>query len=148
MSLIQETGESAADIGNKFPGATLGPTLAPPVTLTDGNKDLYIKQELLPAQFAADVPLAKAKLMAVEQRPATEAALNDKLNGSPAWKAAPSYFIYGSLDKNITPAAHAFMASRAGSKRTIEVQGGSHVVMMSHPDAVAKLILEAAAITP
>jgi pimeloyl-ACP methyl ester carboxylesterase len=146
--LAPETNESATDIGKKFPGATLGPTLAPPVPLADGGKDLYIKQELLPAQFAADVPIAKARLMAVEQRPATEAALNDKLKGPPAWKAAPSYFIYGSLDKNITPAAHAFMAKRAGSRHTIEVPGGSHVVMMSHPDTVSKLILEAAATSP
>jgi pimeloyl-ACP methyl ester carboxylesterase len=146
--LAPDTNESATDIGNRFPGATLGPTLAPPVPLADGGKDLYIKQDLLPAQFAADVPIAKARLMAVEQRPATEAALNDKLKGPPAWKSAPSYFVYGSLDKNITPAAHAFMASRAGSRHTIEVPGGSHVVMMSHPDVVSKLILEAAAKRP
>jgi len=143
-----ETGESASDIDHRFPGATLGATLAPPVGLSDGGKDLYIRQELLPAQFAADVPADKAKLMAVEQRPVTEAALNDKLQGTPAWKTIPSYFIYGSLDKNITPAALAFMAERAGSKRTVVVPGGSHVVMISHPDRVAKLIVEAAATNP
>jgi len=146
--LAPDTGESAADIGAKFPGATLGPTLAPPVPLSDGGKDLYIKQELLPAQFAADVNPAKAKLMAAEQRPVTDAALNDKLQGDPAWKTIPSYFIYGSLDKNITPAAHAFMAKRAGSKRTVVVPGGSHVVMISHPDAVSRLIIEAATAKP
>lgn len=142
--LAPDTGESAADIGKRFPGATLGPTLAPPVPLSGGGNDLYIKQELLPAQFAADVPLAKAKLMAAEQRPITEAALNDKLQGAPAWKSSPSYFIYGSLDKNITPDAHAFMARRANSRRTVVVTGGSHVVMMSHAEAVVRLITEAA----
>jgi len=146
--LAPETGESAADIGKKFPGATLGETLAPPVPLTDGGKDLYIKQELLPAQFAADVNPAKARLMAAEQRPVTEAALNDKLQGEPAWKKTPSYFVYGSLDKNITPAAQAFMAKRANSKRTVVVPGASHVVMVSHPEVVARLIVEAATANP
>jgi pimeloyl-ACP methyl ester carboxylesterase len=146
--LAPDTGESAADIGAHFPGATLGPTLAPPVPLADGGKDLYIKQELLPAQFAADVSPAKAKLMAAEQRPVTEAALNDKLQGEPAWKTIPSYFVYGSLDKNITPAAQAFMAHRAQSKHTVVVAGGSHVVMVSHPATVAQLIMEAAAANP
>jgi pimeloyl-ACP methyl ester carboxylesterase len=146
--LAPDTGESAADIGDRFPGATLGPTLAPPVPLSDGGKDLYIKQELLPAQFAADVPLAKAKLMAVEQRPVTEAALHDKLQGKPAWRQVPSYSVYGSLDKNITPAALAFMAKRAASRKTIAVPGGSHVVMVSHPEEVADLIITAAQANP
>lgn len=139
-----DTGESATDISNRFPGSTLGQTLAPPVPLSDGGKDLYIQEALLPAQFAADVPEAKARLMAVEQRPVTDAALNDKLQGEPAWKHASVYFIYGSRDKNITPDAMAFMAKRASSKKTVVVPGGSHVVMVSHPKAVADLIITAA----
>ncbi len=139
-----ETGESPSDISERFPGGTLGPTLAPPVSLSDGGKDLYIQQNLLPAQFAADVPLAKAQMMAAEQRPVTDAALKDKLQQSPAWKSIPSWFIYGSLDRNITPKAQEFMAKRAHSRHAVVVAGGSHVVMISQPDAVTKLILEAA----
>jgi len=141
--LAPETGESAADISDHFPGATLGPALAPPVSLSDGGKDLYIKQDRLPDQFAADVPIEKARQMAVSQRPATDAALHDKLQGQPAWKSVPSWFIYGTLDKNIVPKAHEFMAKRAHSRETVAIQGGSHVVMISHPDAVTKMIEEA-----
>jgi hypothetical protein len=83
--------------------STLGPTLAPPVPLADGGKDLYIKQADFHAQFAADVPIAQAAQMAVAQRPITEAALKEP-SGTPAWKSIPSYFIYGSGDKNIPPA--------------------------------------------
>jgi pimeloyl-ACP methyl ester carboxylesterase len=141
--LAPDTGESAADISDHFPGATLGPALAPPVSLSDGGKDLYIKQDRLPDQFAADVPLEKAQAMAVSQRPVTDAALHDKLQGTPAWKSAPSWFIYGSLDKNIVPRAQDFMAKRARSRSTVVVPGGSHVVMISHPDAVTKVIEDA-----
>jgi pimeloyl-ACP methyl ester carboxylesterase len=36
------------------------------------------------------------------------------------------------------------MAKRANSKETVVVNGASHVVMVSHSDAVAKLIEQAA----
>jgi pimeloyl-ACP methyl ester carboxylesterase len=141
--LAPEAGESAADISGRFPGSTLGPTLAPPTTLPDGGKDLYIQQDKFPLQFAADVPKADAKLMAVTQRPVTGLALNEAA-GEAAWKTIPSWFIFGSLDKNITEKAHQFMAQRANAKATVEVKGASHVVMVSHPDAVAALIIKAA----
>lgn len=139
-----ETGETAAALSNKFPGNTLGPTLAPPVSLADGGKDLYIQQDKFHQQFAADVPKGEAMLMAATQRPITEAALNEA-STAPAWKSTPSWFIYGDKDLNIPKAAHDFMAKRAASKETVVVSGASHVVMVSHPSAVAKVIEHAAA---
>lgn len=139
-----EAGETAVGLSGKFPGSTLGPTLAPPVALADGGKDLYIQQDKFPAQFAADVPAAKAKLMASGQRPITDAALNEA-SPAPAWKTIPSWFIYGTADKNIPPASQDFMAKRAKSKDTVVIKGASHVVMTSHPAEVAKLIEAAAA---
>jgi pimeloyl-ACP methyl ester carboxylesterase len=144
--LAPDLGETASAQVAKFPGSTLGPTLAPPVPLADGNKDLYIRQDKYHAQFAADLPASEAKLMAATQRPIVAAAF-DEPAGSPAWKTIPSWFLYGSLDKNIPPAVHAFMAKRAGSRQTVEVKGASHVVMISHPDALVKLIDAAAAET-
>ena len=81
--------------------------------------------------------------MAATQRPITQAALAEPQVGS-AWRTIPSWTIYGSADRNIPPAAMAFMAARAKSKRTVEVTGASHVVMVSHPGEVAALIEEAA----
>jgi pimeloyl-ACP methyl ester carboxylesterase len=139
-----EAGETAVGLSGKFPGSTLGPTLAPPVTLADGGKDLYIQQDKFPQQFAADVPVAKARLMAAGQRPVTDAALNEA-SPAPAWKTIPSWFIYGKADKNIPAAALDFMSKRAQSKQTVVIAGASHVVMTSHPAEVAKLIEAAAA---
>ena len=138
-----EVGESALELSGKFPGSTLGPTLAAPVPLADGNKDLYIQQDKFPSQFAADVPAAKAKLMAAGQRPITEAALGEKTEEA-TWKNVPSYFVYGKADKNIPAAALQFMADRAGSRQTVVINGASHVVMTSHPKEVADLIEKAA----
>lgn len=141
-----DKGETAIELSGRYPGGTLGPTLAAPVLLDDGNKDLYIQQDKFGQQFAADVPADAAALMAATQRPISEAALTEA-SGEPAWKKLPSWFIYGSADKNIPEAALKFMAERAGSKKTVTVPGASHVVMTSNPEKVAALIVEAAQAT-
>lgn len=138
-----DAGETAAGLSGKFPGSTLGPAIAPPVKLATGGNDLYIRQDKFHQQFAADVPKADAALMAATQRPITEAALNEK-SGSPTWTSIPSWFVYGDKDLNIPPKALAFMAERAKSRKTEVVAGASHVVMVSHPDVVARQIERAA----
>ncbi len=134
-----EKGETSFGLTDKFPGATLGQTLAPPVKLADGGVDLYIQLDKFPGQFAADVPEAAARLMAVGQRPITQAAGEEAAKYA-AWKTLPSWFIYGDADKNIPPQAHAFMAQRAQSRQSVVVKGASHVVMVSNPKEVATLI--------
>lgn len=137
-----DAGESGFDLAARFPGSTLGSALAPPVALADGGEDLSIQADRFHAQFAADVAAAEAARMRVTQRPITAAALNDA-SGDPAWKRLPSWFVYGELDRNIPAALHAFMAERAGSKATVAIPGGSHVVMISQPQAVTDVILAA-----
>ena len=63
-----DAGETAIELSGRYPGSTLGPTLAPPVELPDGGKDLYIQQDKFHAQFAADVPVNDTQLMASTQR--------------------------------------------------------------------------------
>lgn len=138
-----EQGETVAGLAGKFPGSTLGDALAPPVPLPDGGVDLYIQQDKFRKQFAADVKPSEARLMAVGQRPLAEAALKEANEGT-AWKSIPSYFIYGTADRNIPPAAIAWMAQRAQSKGTVAITDASHVPMVSHPHAVTVLIETAA----
>lgn len=138
-----DEGETALGLTGKFPGSTLGPALAPPVTLADGGKELSIQQALFHQQFAADVPASVARLMAAGQRPIAESALTEP-ESAPAWKHVPSWFIYGDADRNIPPAAMGFMAQRAQSRQTVVVKGASHVLMVSHAAKVASLIEQAA----
>jgi pimeloyl-ACP methyl ester carboxylesterase len=140
-----DTGETSLSLTGKFPGSSLGPAISP-VTLSTGAHDPYIQQDKFPAQFAADVPLPQAQLMASTQRPVTDAALNEP-ETTPAWTHIPSWHIYGSADKNIPPQVMDWMAKRAKSKKTVVVKGASHVVTISHPREVAGLI-EAAASGP
>ena len=50
----------------------------------------------------------------------------------------------GDRDTAIPPKLHAFMAERARARATSVVEGASHVVMISHSEAVAKVIEDAA----
>jgi len=138
-----EADESAATLSGKFPGSTLGQALAAPVPQQAGVADLYIRTDRFWQQFAADVPEAEALLMAIGQRPITDAALGEA-NAGTAWKTVPSYFVYGTGDRNIPPAALAWMAERAQSKRTVAIPGASHVPQVSHAREVAALIEMAA----
>jgi pimeloyl-ACP methyl ester carboxylesterase len=140
-----EPGESAITLSGMFPGSTLGDALQP-VLRSDGTTDLYIRLDRFHSQFAADVPAAQAARMAATQRPVTQEALVEPSRERPLWKELPSWFVFGELDRNIPAALQHHMAKRAGAHRTIEIPGASHAVAVSHADATARLILEAAAL--
>ncbi|WP_434533154.1 alpha/beta fold hydrolase [Amycolatopsis carbonis] len=139
-AFLPDQGESAAELSAKFPGSTLGDTLQQ-VALPGGETDLYVKQDLFPKQFAADVPSAQARLMAVEQRPIAAVGLNGA-SGPGAWKNIPSWSLIPTGDKNIPPAAQEWMAKRAHA-HTVVVPGASHAVLVSRPDKVTDIILSA-----
>nr|WP_033838980.1 alpha/beta hydrolase [Mesorhizobium loti] len=138
-----DKGESAFALIGKFPGSELGAALAKPVTLADGGHQLSVDPAKFAGPFAADLPKKQVALMAVTQRPVTEAALKEA-SGEAAWKILPSYFVYGAADKSLPPALHDFMAKRAHARDVMVVPGASHVVMLSHPAKVAEVIEEAA----
>lgn len=138
-----QPGESCGDASSLAPGGTLAETLVP-VPLSAGGADTYIAPDRYHQQFAADLPAEDAAVMAVTQRPVTEMALFEPSSETCLWRSVPSWFIFGELDHNIPAGAHHVMAERAGSRRTVEVPGASHVVGISHPDDVLQIVLEAA----
>ena len=143
-ALAPDTGESAGGLNSKFPGSLVGPALAPPVPLVSGGHDLYVLQNKFHDAFAPDLPVFAARLAAAAQRPVTDIAFGEAATES-AWKSIPSWFVYGDHDTAIPPKLHAWMAERAHPRETVVVNGASHVVMISHAKAVAKVIEDAAA---
>jgi pimeloyl-ACP methyl ester carboxylesterase len=140
-----EHGETALGLTGQFPGSTLGETVRP-IPLGDGTNDLIVDRELFPNQFAGDVPLADAQIAAATQRAIRDFALTEPQPAeTSAWKTLPSWFVYGTGDKNIPAEGLRFMAERAGSLKTVEIPDASHSVMVSHPDEVADLIVGALA---
>jgi hypothetical protein len=80
--------------------------------------------------------------MAATQRPVAEAAFSEP-SGSPAWKRLPSWAVLATGDRAAGTDVIRSQAKRAGAIIT-EVEG-SHVIMISQPQAVTDVILEALA---
>jgi pimeloyl-ACP methyl ester carboxylesterase len=142
-----EPGEHPFLLAAKFPGSRLGPETTRAVPRTDGTTDLYVAVDSFHEVFCQDVPAPQAARMAITQRPATQEALTEPSGDRPLWKDVPSWFLIGEQDHVIPAEVHRFMAERAGARRTLEVPGASHAISVSQPEATARLILEAAAVS-
>ena len=91
--------------------------------------------------FAADLPEQTTALMAATQRPVAAAAFTDA-SGPPAWRKLPSWAVVATGDKAAGTDVVRSMARRAGAD-IVEIEG-SHVIMISQPQAVTDHILKAA----
>jgi pimeloyl-ACP methyl ester carboxylesterase len=102
---------------------------------------LLVDQAKFPADFAADLPLADAKFMALSQVPWSSKIVSTPI-AAPAWKTKPVYAIVAKQDRMINPDLERSMYARANAKVT-EIEG-SHAVFISQARAVAKVIEQAA----
>jgi pimeloyl-ACP methyl ester carboxylesterase len=87
--------------------------------------------------FASDLSGGEAALIGVIQRPVSELAFGEP-SGPPAWKRLPSWAVVATGDKAAGTDVVRSQAERAGAQIT-EVEG-SHVIMISQPDAVTRVI--------
>jgi len=108
--------------------AKMSPT--PPASagiIFDGDEGCLSEEAFL-RDFAGDLPEAKAALLTGKTIHA-------------AWRSKPSWYAVSTEDRTINPDLQRFMAKRMGAK-TIEVKA-SHVSLISQPETIANLILEA-----
>ena len=130
-----DAGEDYTALAKRFP--------TPPASagiLFDGEEG-RLSEEAFLRDFAGDLPEAKAKVLYAVQEPFQKALLTGRTNQA-AWRSKPSFYAVSSEDRTINPDLERFMAKRMGAK-TIEVKA-SHLSLISHPDVIAGLILEAA----
>jgi pimeloyl-ACP methyl ester carboxylesterase len=131
-----DAGEDYAALAATYP--------TPPATagiVFDGDEG-RLTQEAFLRDFAGDLPTAKAKVLYAVQQPFRKALLTGKTTVA-AWRSKPSFYAVSTEDRTINPDLERFMAKRMGA-RTIEVKS-SHLSLISHPDEITRLILEAAA---
>ena len=102
--------------------------------------EFAINPALVKEAFAGDLPDQQIALIGATQRPIAAAAFSDA-SGPAAWKKLPSWAVVGTGDKAIGADLVLSMAQRAGAD-IIEVEG-SHVIMVSQPQAVTDHILMA-----
>jgi pimeloyl-ACP methyl ester carboxylesterase len=130
-----DAGEDYAALAKQFP--------TPPATagiIFDGDEG-RLSEEAFLRDFAGDLPKEKARALYAAQWPFNKALLTGRTTHA-AWRSKPSWYAVSSEDRTINPDLERFMAMRMGAK-TIEVKA-SHVSLISQPDTIAKLILEAA----
>jgi pimeloyl-ACP methyl ester carboxylesterase len=130
-----DAGEDYAALAKTFP--------APPAAagiVFDGDEGRLSEAAFL-RDFAGDLPEAKAKVLFAAQEPFHKALLAGKTTHA-AWRSKPSFYAVSTEDRTINPDLERFMAKRMGA-RTVEVKA-SHLALISQPDTITALILEAA----
>jgi pimeloyl-ACP methyl ester carboxylesterase len=106
-----------------------------------GVSELYLNEDIFVHNFGSDLPRSEAQELWASQRGASQAAFNTP-SKTAAWKTIPSWYFISSGDQIITPASELAMAKRAHSHITV-FQGGSHLTLISHPNAVTATIASA-----
>ena len=106
----------------------------------DTAVELYIDPARFREVFTADLPQLESDVYGLSQRPIAASIFGEE-TGHPAWKDLPSWAAIGTADRAAGADVVRSMAQRAGAKIT-EIEG-SHVIMISQPDAVTEVILTA-----
>ncbi|WP_226477916.1 alpha/beta hydrolase [Pseudomonas sp. MWU16-30323] len=107
----------------------------------DGH--LFFDRTKFNADFAADLTTNRTDFMAASQVPATTALFGGTVWAA-AWHKKPTYAVVSTEDRALSPDLQRWMYKRAGSKVT-EIKA-SHSVYISQPEAVAKVIEDAASV--
>jgi pimeloyl-ACP methyl ester carboxylesterase len=138
--VMPDEGESVNDLQGRFPALAMGP-LVQPTQLSDESVEISIDPARFPDVFGADLPADDAAFRAISQHPVAASAFDDPATAV-AWREKPSWAVFGTGDRPVAPALQRFSYDRAGSKVT-EVDGASHLLMLSQPEIVAGVIREA-----
>jgi pimeloyl-ACP methyl ester carboxylesterase len=135
-----DEGENLTDLQSKFPP----PGIIPYVVqheLPGGGNEFTLSLDGFHESFCADIPAADAAFYAITQRPLAGVALTEAAP-TPAWRSRPSWAVLPTADRCIDPGVHRFSYDRMGATVT-EIEGSSHVAMISHPKEVAEVVMTA-----
>jgi pimeloyl-ACP methyl ester carboxylesterase len=129
-----DAGEDYAALAKNYP--------TPPATggIVFNDDWGQLSEQAFLRDFAGDLPPEEARVYYATQQPFRRSLTTEKTTTA-AWRTKPSFYAVSTQDRTINPDLERFMAKRMGAK-TIEVQA-SHVALISQPDAITTLILEA-----
>jgi pimeloyl-ACP methyl ester carboxylesterase len=135
-----DEGENLTDLQSKFPAPKIVPYIVQH-QLPEGGSEFTLALGGFHESFCADVPADDAAFYAISQRPLAGVALTEAAS-TPAWRNRPVWGVLPTADGAIDPGLHRFSYERMGAQIT-EVEGASHVVMISHPKEVAGVVMTA-----
>lgn len=130
-----DAGEDYSELAKRFP--------APPASagIIFDHDEGRLSEEAFLRDFAGDLPAAKARTLFAVQWPFQKALMADRTTYA-AWRRKPSWYAVSTEDRTINPDLQRLMANRMGAT-TVEVEA-SHLSLISRPETIANLILEAA----
>jgi len=134
-AIAPDAGQSALDALKEY-AATPGLAEQKP----DAAGYLTIARKGVDEDFVPDSPASVRELVFTTQGDGNSKFLNEKVTAA-AWKTKPSWFIVVN-DRMVSPEYERDAAKRMGAKTTVLASG--HVPMLSHPAAVANVIIDAA----
>jgi pimeloyl-ACP methyl ester carboxylesterase len=135
-----DEGENLTDLQSKFPAPRIIPYIVEH-ELPGGGKEFTLAPEGFHESFCADIPADDAAFYAISQRPLAGVALSEPAQ-TPAWRTRPVWAVLPTADRCIDPGVHRFSYDRMGATVT-EIEGSSHVAMVSHPKEVADVVMNA-----
>ena len=139
-----DEGETLQDIEAGSTDSVLNAAIRPSTYPVGSGPETEIELSIDPASFhdafAGDLPEKDAAILCAAQRPVAAAAFGEK-NGPAAWKNLPSWAVVATGDKAAGADVVRSMAQRA--KTHIAEVEGSHVIMISQPQAVTDTIMKA-----
>jgi pimeloyl-ACP methyl ester carboxylesterase len=130
-----DKGETAGSLGD-----SVAPTILPGF-IQNANGYLTLSREGVAKGFAADLSPKEQDLVYAVQPPASQKVFGD-VGVNAAWKNKPTWYVVASEDNAINSELEKRMAKRANAKTTI--LKSSHVAMLSKPQEVLDVILDAA----
>ncbi|GGP28143.1 alpha/beta fold hydrolase [Silvimonas amylolytica] len=130
-----DAGQSTADQGTQYPVPEGIKHLQ-----ADAAGYLSLSADGVANFFAQDLPRSRTDVMAATQGPIQSKAFGEKVTAA-AWSTRPNWYIVSSNDRMIQPDLERDYAKKLNARTT--VLPSSHVPQQSHPEEVAKVIIDA-----
>jgi pimeloyl-ACP methyl ester carboxylesterase len=129
-----DAGEDYAALTQRFP--------APPANagLVYAGGFGGLTEDAFRSDFANGVDPVRARVLYAVQGRVSEGLFHEKTTVA-AWRSKPSWYAVSRQDRTTSPELERFLAQRMGAT-TIEIDSG-HLSLVTHPDEVTQLILDA-----
>jgi pimeloyl-ACP methyl ester carboxylesterase len=124
-----DAGEDFLELSAKYP------TMPARAGIQEHDGFTRLSEQAFLNNFANGVTPATAEVLYAEQQP-TAASL------AAAWRSKPTWYVVSNLDQTISPDLERFLAARMKAP-TVALEAG-HLSLVSHPKAIADVILAAA----
>jgi pimeloyl-ACP methyl ester carboxylesterase len=138
-ALAPDEGETVAQVFYKDETHPQAPQLAP-----DADGFIWMPDEGFANAFAPNATQEQLALSIAVQRPISVKSIQEPAP-APAWKSKPTWYLVAEQDRMINPKTQHFMAERM--KATVKSFAVDHTPLLTAPDKVVDIILEAAKAT-